>query len=820
MEAILQSSVYNKYPAFSPNQVLTDSQLNHLRDYLDQQNRLTRIRNIGSGIICGLRAWHEYEETQGQHFVNICEGFGITSSGFLLEFKPVDGQEYARYTYYRNYVPVDVDGDELEDNIWLQDLLETGEEVIELINLAEDQKGLGTSKQDPNQPAPIDKKILENRVLILLLKKAEEVLDPCVLTTCNNQGSNIAYTVTPILVKEEVLTQTSTEENELFTQTLHVPSLASGIKVGLLDNRAKVRDVVDGCIYSVLYFPDNTGTRTPLSRLGIAYGWVVEEMRDKIIDRVVGAYHDFKKLLNLEVDIDIIEVCLKDQLAKESDEGFTQYYYDYVRDLACAWNEFLFSLTSLNPSCFAKDEYPFHLTLGTFVRRVDDARQCAMSTDHRSLFEPSPTQNVMYGELEHCRKLYLRMIKMIGAFSMDIADGDYPDSLRPGVSFSFDINVTPSQTEHHPLGERAIPFYYLYAGSEEDEAEFESYWQPKMKSVIDPALSYYRLLGEAVPDSVDVFNNAYEYCPLYYSRHKHTFWRIEGHIGKALEVAVNELNSFRDAYNLEFCILPIYLNQNTQFPGGTFLHFENLMQIECGIIHTGGVQCGGTFILIIGDDGNVVADFSSCRCISTTEFQRRVIINPREDIGLEVAGETLAVSEDVASTRSVRRESARSVSAKPEKSKSKGKTSIDLSSRRAVYLNEIMSLNSKSEFSRNRTFQTVTDFLGSTPKSLNAAADALNEIIAKGTAQTNKKSTSQLRKVAYQNMIEKSWQHFADTVVSRHPNGVPKKILPVLLESVKDMANADISLKKLGQNWKNAEITSTPAGKEIMKLLK
>jgi len=41
------------YPEFVPNQILTNTQLNQLRDHLDQEDRLTRKRLTGTGIICG-----------------------------------------------------------------------------------------------------------------------------------------------------------------------------------------------------------------------------------------------------------------------------------------------------------------------------------------------------------------------------------------------------------------------------------------------------------------------------------------------------------------------------------------------------------------------------------------------------------------------------------------------------------------------------------------------------------------------------------------------------------------------------------------------
>ena len=42
------------YPIFEANQVLTNTHLNDVFDYLDEQQRLTRTNLIGIGIVCGL----------------------------------------------------------------------------------------------------------------------------------------------------------------------------------------------------------------------------------------------------------------------------------------------------------------------------------------------------------------------------------------------------------------------------------------------------------------------------------------------------------------------------------------------------------------------------------------------------------------------------------------------------------------------------------------------------------------------------------------------------------------------------------------------
>ena len=66
------------FPVFDADQVLTNNHLNDLRKYLDEQNRLTRSKLIGSGIVCGL------EITVSSSSVKLSKGCGLTSQGFLI----------------------------------------------------------------------------------------------------------------------------------------------------------------------------------------------------------------------------------------------------------------------------------------------------------------------------------------------------------------------------------------------------------------------------------------------------------------------------------------------------------------------------------------------------------------------------------------------------------------------------------------------------------------------------------------------------------------------------------------------------------------
>src|SRR3546814_18655380 len=67
------------YPIFEADQVLTNDHLNDTVNYLDRQSRLSRVRLIGSGIVCGL------DVTVADESITVSGGHGITSQGYIIE---------------------------------------------------------------------------------------------------------------------------------------------------------------------------------------------------------------------------------------------------------------------------------------------------------------------------------------------------------------------------------------------------------------------------------------------------------------------------------------------------------------------------------------------------------------------------------------------------------------------------------------------------------------------------------------------------------------------------------------------------------------
>ncbi|OPY69816.1 MAG: hypothetical protein A4E57_00950 [Syntrophorhabdaceae bacterium PtaU1.Bin034] len=89
------STVIDSYTFFEPDQVLTPDQLNSLTGYLDRQERLTRVKTRGTGIVTGLHVRAADDGTS----VTVSKGSAITTDGDML-FLDAD----TAFTHFREYV--------------------------------------------------------------------------------------------------------------------------------------------------------------------------------------------------------------------------------------------------------------------------------------------------------------------------------------------------------------------------------------------------------------------------------------------------------------------------------------------------------------------------------------------------------------------------------------------------------------------------------------------------------------------------------------------------------------------------------------------
>ncbi|NJM25891.1 MAG: hypothetical protein HC859_10820, partial [Bacteroidia bacterium] len=191
------STIINTYPVFENSQVLTSTQLNQLVSYLDQQNRLTRAKLIGMGIVCGLRI--SFDDTGANPTVTISKGTAITSEGFLIAMGACETAYYRPYTLPDGveYKPF---GHPVQD-ITLFELLK---------EMPEDTTGVKTL----GNPASF----LDNKFVLLFLECFDNDLKSCLGRTCDDLGIDRIFTLRKLVISK-------TDLDKVLTRSANTPVL-------------------------------------------------------------------------------------------------------------------------------------------------------------------------------------------------------------------------------------------------------------------------------------------------------------------------------------------------------------------------------------------------------------------------------------------------------------------------------------------------------------------------------------------------------------------------------------------------------------------
>ena len=170
---MLLNDLITNYPSFQPNQVLTREALNNLANYLEQQDRLTRQKLIGIGILWGLDV--NLEQSGGDITITITKGVGLTSEGYLICLNTSKCthkrlfENRASYPFFANTI--------LEI---LPDPGATNDENI----------------------APLIDDDIKNKIVVLYLEILENTINKCLDESCDEKGKLWNFTVRKLLINK------------------------------------------------------------------------------------------------------------------------------------------------------------------------------------------------------------------------------------------------------------------------------------------------------------------------------------------------------------------------------------------------------------------------------------------------------------------------------------------------------------------------------------------------------------------------------------------------------------------------------------------
>jgi hypothetical protein len=376
---MIPSDKINSYPLFAPNQVLSDICLNQAFDYLDEQDRLTRVYLIGTGIVCGLQI--RYDPTESPAVIHLSKGYGITSEGYIIiEPDDVDLVAYRSYT-----VPTDL----------LEDYFNFTKPVLELVDKDDDSD----SNTSLDSALSSDANFLSGKAILLFMELTSEVLRNCVIDNCDDRGLEVKAKIRRLLVSVDDLESLEPSSSDTLPEIV-VPRLHFHTPEDLYGYEQVYKKFFTGPPGKPVV---ETLTEAMLRAFHIL-DLIIPNVDSSGINRLQG-------LFDLPTS-QIVPI---------------QYYYDFLRDLTSAYHDLREALLQVLAGCLPDSGlFPRHLTLGTFDK--------ADSEQYRTAFSPSHTISLTQRKIEKVRFLFERINQMILNFDIPIGSPtDVPIKITPSL---------------------------------------------------------------------------------------------------------------------------------------------------------------------------------------------------------------------------------------------------------------------------------------------------------------------------------------------------------------------------------------------------
>jgi len=556
----------NCYPSFQPNQVLTNYHLNRLADFLEQQQRLTRRKLIGTGIACGLVVSLETSAGDGTASIVISHGVGITTEGYLIRLDESDCTPDEACNMEGNGdtpVPPEVPGDRCicthyrpftDKNAYAPFRSDPANEttqytIYEIIT----DPGEAAGNAEPITETWLN--LTEKKWIVLLyLEIFKEEINKCLDESCNEKGKRWKFTVRKLMVESDVMDdildnlnhrdEASAEATEEPLPEVYIERFAFDEKTGTLhlDAIGNLDTFINGYRPAV----EQGGTRlaNALHHLYSRYQPIFDPLLDEAgisfegyEARVPRSNHFTLKLLSI--------------INNNKSKLAVQYVYDFINDLKAAYDELAAELADLTcKNCSNPPPFPRHLMLGELKEYRTDMCRYDPADDYRHPYIPA----FLYKDPElmlNIKKFMQRLVLMIKNFNWE----GLPEPLSNDIRTQ--IKITPDNDCSAPLGQRAIPFYYMVGRG---KAPLSDYWD--FESSKRGRKAY--LLGYHFSDYTGgTFDRVTK--PLLYGICQYPKLRIEGHVGMKLPKVVKELRKLRECYNLSFDIIILKLDSTKNF---------------------------------------------------------------------------------------------------------------------------------------------------------------------------------------------------------------------------------------------------------------
>ncbi|MBK8553381.1 MAG: hypothetical protein IPL53_20885 [Ignavibacteria bacterium] len=510
-------SIQNTFPVFEPDQVLTNNHLNDMLNYLEQQERLTRCKLLGSGIVCGLEITFQ-EGPDNEDSIEISKGCGLTSQGYIITMCD---------SIYKRYIPYSRKNFPEHLKLLLQCGQESGESKINFYGEGSDnsvlelitEKVFDELDNDEKKKVKLlnqNKKIKMDSYAVVLFLEAEELdLKNCDTNDCNDKGSRMEFEVKALLVDKALLREKRGSTNKPVLH--HIELKRYNVPVNDLKSADDVLNEFDR-------LTDDTTIKILSEDLSYCYENYKYLLKDENTNPFTSLNSDLQKHKKF---------ILKDFPV------LIQYFYDFVDDLIKAFYEFKHKVYDVMSECCGDEmRFPFHLMLG----KATASTNSGVRSEYRQYFIYSPLFDSQNTKLNEIRCLFTRMKLMYEEFLLTEKQFKENRGFLDQV-----VKITPSRYGHVYLSDRCIPYYYNVTDKGKELYQYWNYNKTRRGNARFN-LSY---------NSNKYSSSAPVVSPLEYDTERFNFFRVEGHIGKSINTAMPEVKKVQQVNNLPFDIIPL-----------------------------------------------------------------------------------------------------------------------------------------------------------------------------------------------------------------------------------------------------------------------
>ena len=548
--------IFETYPHFEPNQVLSSRHLNDLRDFLDRQNRYTRSKLIGTGIVSG------FSFSVNDTAIILQNGVGVTSQGFLINNMQGDivedgaAEEFQAFSHVRivnnydpfksitnvlnaSYVELKSKAQAIQDGLDEDDPFPVGNIPEGEIPDAPVMWELFTTEQADGDTTGMElltdqeSEFLAGKVLLVYQEQVVTELKSCFSNTCDDKGSERSYRLRYLLLREFDAQILFHKEYPVDVLDPYRTPLLPGLKLPQyrFPNPIPNTEAIFQSFRQLLsnYLPTLRQTLEDMYRvvwslgtthLGASYGTnpITEAFdaanwsADGFNGDVYTTHHVYDLVRVLTTAYMEIRLKLYDMLTNQA-----QYFHRQFSDFIMVGQTTAFLPEEANPGNLLGRALHYN-----FRHHFQSARQESTTNHHRD-----------------------ELLSMFGRITALIRQADQPLFEQEVNPNNNPVRLTPTMAHDEALGEQSLPFYLSFSD------QVRALWNAEAtrEQRAHQLLSFHG--GDYNPGDDYVSN------PIAFQHSEYPWYRVEGYWRQYLVATTDRIKQAIQDFHLPFHLQPL-----------------------------------------------------------------------------------------------------------------------------------------------------------------------------------------------------------------------------------------------------------------------